>query len=147
MKPNTKRSRFPQYVIFVTNVRLSAQDGTGGLIRSICMPATNWITTTARPDHQPRTLRERGLREVKNLASRLLERGYLERNADVRAAFPMLLTVGDMLTRASRCLDSSMRSSLQRFWLTMPRPRSAKSNGCVLMRRRFRLKPQTGRSG
>ena len=53
MKPNTKRSRFPQYVIFVTNVRLSAQDGIGGVDQINLVPATNWITTTARATISP----------------------------------------------------------------------------------------------
>lgn len=100
MKPNTKRSRFPQYVIFVTNVRLSAQDGIGG-VDQINLYARNQLDHDyGSSDHQPRTLRERGLREVK-----IWHRDYLNAaissNADVRAAFPMLLTVGDILTRVS----------------------------------------------
>ena len=91
MKPNSKFCRF-RYVIFVTNVRLSAQDGTGGLIRSP-LSASDQIMIVGSPDGLPRTLRERGLREV-----RIWHRDYLNvlsrTIADVRAAFPMPLTVG-----------------------------------------------------
>lgn len=100
MKPNSKRSRFPQYVIFVTNVRLSAQDGTGGVDQINSFVRERLDHDYGSPDGLPRTLRGRGLREVK-----IWHRDYLNaaisNDADVRAAFPMLLTVGDVLTRAS----------------------------------------------
>jgi len=98
MKPGSRRQRFPQYVIFVTNARLSAEAGKGGVdqIREYIREQLNF--EHGADDDKPRTLRQRGLREV-----RVWHRDYLNAaistHADVRAAFPALLTVGDILTR------------------------------------------------
>lgn len=100
MKPNSKRSRFPQYVIFVTNARLSAEDGRGGVDQIRRYVRDQLDHEHSSDGDKPRTLRGRGLREVK-----IWHRDYLNaaisNHSDVRAAFPMLLTVGDILTRAT----------------------------------------------
>ncbi|MAS03480.1 MAG: hypothetical protein WCZ29_07935 [Mycolicibacterium vanbaalenii] len=100
MKPESKRGRFPEYVLFVTNARLSAEAGRGGVDQ-----IHRYVQAQLDHEHSsdgdlPRTLRGRGLRDVK-----IWHRDYLNaaisNDADVRAAFPMLLTVGDILTRAT----------------------------------------------
>lgn len=100
MKPNSRRSRFPQYVIFVTNARLSAEDSTGGVDQIRLFVRSQLDHEHGSGGDQPRTLRGRGLRDVK-----IWHRDYLNaaisNHADVRAAFPMLLTVGDILARAT----------------------------------------------
>jgi hypothetical protein len=65
MDHNSKRSRFPpDYLLFVTNVRLSADDATGGVdqIREFIAKQSD---RNHGPGSRPDTLRARGLRDVK----------------------------------------------------------------------------------
>lgn len=100
MRPGSRRGKFPRNVIFVTNARLSAEEGNGG-VDQIRTYIREQLDHEHQPDgDKPRTLRGRGLHEVE-----VWHRDYLNaaisNESDVRAAFPMLLTVGDILTRAA----------------------------------------------
>lgn len=65
MNPKSKRrQRFPQYLLVITNVRLSAADPGGG-IDVIRADLEKWLDREYDPkddDGKPRTLRRRGLR-------------------------------------------------------------------------------------
>ncbi len=97
MKPESRRSRFPNYLLIVTNVRLSSGDPAGGIdqldrLRKEC------LTRKYGPPDQPKTPRRRGLRDIK-----IWHRDYLNaaitQNRSIRHAFPALLTAGDILAR------------------------------------------------
>jgi hypothetical protein len=97
MRADSQRGRFPNYLIFVTNVRLTSQSGTGGIDR-INRLVSQRVEHNYGSDDRPDTPGSRGLRAVK-----VWHRDYLNarlsQHADIRAAFPALLTVGDLLTR------------------------------------------------
>jgi hypothetical protein len=72
MNPKSKRrQRFPQYLLVITNVRLSAADPGGG-IDVIRADFEKWLDREYDPkddDGKPRSLRRRGLREVPRCAA------------------------------------------------------------------------------
>ena len=84
MKADSKRARFPNYLLVVTNLRLTPADPGG--------------TGTER---SPRTLRSKGLREVW-VWHRNKVNNMLAGNSDVRQRFTPLVTVGDVLARIGR---------------------------------------------
>ncbi|MGH8546031.1 MAG: NACHT domain-containing protein, partial [Gammaproteobacteria bacterium] len=97
MDQNNKRSRFPDYLLFVTNVRLSADDSTGG-VDQIRQFIAKQLDRDHGTDGRPDTLRRRGLRDVKVWHRDSLN-SFISNNQSIRAAFPAILTVGDILTR------------------------------------------------
>ncbi|WP_199039984.1 NACHT domain-containing protein [Glycomyces salinus] len=105
MVPDSKRARFPQYIVFVTNVRLSAADPGGGIDKIDHFISEQLDHNFGDPE-KPDTLRRRGLRDAK-----VWHRDYLNSlisNQDaVRKAFPAILTVGDILERLES-LDGSL---------------------------------------
>jgi energy-coupling factor transporter ATP-binding protein EcfA2 len=104
MDENSRRSRFPNNIWFITNVRLSSGDPGGGadqIDRYIEGRLSHNYGTEARP----RTLRGRGLhthavwhRDTLNAA--------LTVEAGIRQAFPALLTAGDILARLEMMIAS-----------------------------------------
>src|SRR4051794_36218417 len=93
---DSKRGEFPQYLIFVTNARLSSVAGSGGIDQ-----INEFIQRRLRAQigGRPRdTLASRGLRAVK-VWHRDQVNALLTTNDSVRNAFKGLLTVGDLLTR------------------------------------------------
>ena len=97
MDRSNKRSRFPNYLLFVTNVRLSADDATGGVDQIRAFIAKQ-LDRNYGSDSRPDTLRTRGLRDVKVWHRDSLN-NLISNNQGIRAAFPAILTVGDILTR------------------------------------------------
>ena len=96
MSDTSKRGRFPQYIIFVTNVRLSSVAGTGGidsLNEAIRKRVHSWGTGSDR-----RSLKARGLRDWK-IWHRDQINALLNVEEGIRRAFPAMLTAGDILTR------------------------------------------------
>jgi hypothetical protein len=96
MRAGSKRGRFPDYVIFVTNARLSAERDIGGIDQ-----IRQYIASQLDHEHdveRDKTLRSRGLREVKVWHRDYLN-GLISGNDGIRAAFPALLTAGDILAR------------------------------------------------
>jgi len=92
----SKRGRFPQYIIFVTNVRLSSTAGTGG-IDSL----NELIRRRVRGDGKGgarRALQARGLRDWK-IWHRDQINALLTVEDGIRRAFPAMLTVGDLSAR------------------------------------------------
>ncbi|MFD6658569.1 NACHT domain-containing protein [Streptomyces parvus] len=87
----SKRSRLPDYLIFITNVDLSAVAKDGG-IDTVNRAVRKWITDDD-------TVKS-GLR-VKDFAIWHADqiRSMLDTNQEVRCAFPALLTAGDLLAK------------------------------------------------
>jgi hypothetical protein len=127
MDHNNKRSRFPDYLLFVTNVRLSADDATGGVdqIREFIAKQSD---RNHGPDSRPDTLRARGLRDVKVWHRDSLS-SLISSNQSIRAAFPAILTVGDILTRLQRCLAPSMQTTLPQSFGPMRKARFDMTGG------------------
>lgn len=92
----SKRGKFPQYIIFVTNVRLSSTGGTGGIDR-----VNELVRRRVHGDGGAgarRTLKARGLRDWK-IWHRDQINALLTAEDGIRRAFPAMLTAGDILTR------------------------------------------------
>jgi hypothetical protein len=95
MTPDSTGRRFPQYLLFVTNARLSAaQNGGVDEIQNYINAELTRIHDTNRSDQ---TLSDRGLRDVKVWHRDVLN-AMISQHQSIRAAFPALLTVGDVLT-------------------------------------------------
>jgi hypothetical protein len=97
MGPKTKRTPFPNYLLIVSNVRLSAPQG-GGVdqIRAYVEQELDRNHAAGKTD----TPRRRGLRAVRVWHRDTLN-ALISGNQSIRAAFPALLTVGDLLDRLS----------------------------------------------
>jgi hypothetical protein len=92
------RGRFPQYVIFVTNVRLSSVPGTGGIDR-----ISEYMRKRVHGDgtgSDRGALSKRGLRDWR-IWHRDQLNALLTVEEGIRRAFPAMLTVGDVLARVS----------------------------------------------
>lgn len=104
MDPKSKRQqRFPNYLLIVTNVRLSPNDPGGGVddIRTYVPELLDRKYDPSDDHGVPRTPRRRGLREV-----RVWHRDKLNtlvtQHADIRTRFAPLVTLGDLLARLER---------------------------------------------
>lgn len=104
MDPKSKRQqRFPNYLLIVTNVRLSPNDPGGG-VDDIRTYVTELLDREYDPsdDHgEPRTPRRRGLREVRVWHRDKLNT-LLTQHAGIRTRFAPLVTLGDLLARLER---------------------------------------------
>jgi hypothetical protein len=95
--PGSRRGRFPQYVIFVTNVRLTSVPESGGIdsvneyMRKRVHGGTAGIARRGQ-------LGKRGLRDWKTWHRDQLN-ALLTMEDGIRRAFPAMLTAGDVLTR------------------------------------------------
>lgn len=96
MDPSSRRGRLPQYLLIVTNVRLSSVPGSGGIDQINDYLSRRLIS--AAPGSKEDSLAARGLREVR-IWHRDQLNGLLAKYQGVRSAFKGLLTVGDILTR------------------------------------------------
>jgi len=97
MEFDSKRGRFPNNIIFVSNVRLSAIGQVGG-VDSIKLFLKTHLDYNYGTEKHPDSLRARGLR-----SARVWHRDYLNallsNHQSIRNAFPTLLTTGDILSR------------------------------------------------
>ncbi|WP_396912826.1 NACHT domain-containing protein [Mycolicibacterium sp.] len=104
MNPKSRRQqRFPNYLLVVSNARLSPNDPGGG-VDDIRKYVTDLLDREYDPpdDHgAPRTPRRRGLREVRVWHRDKLN-ALLVQNADIRTRFAPLVTLGDLLARLQR---------------------------------------------
>jgi energy-coupling factor transporter ATP-binding protein EcfA2 len=104
MDPKSRRQqRFPNYLLIVTNVRLSPTDPGGG-VDDIRKYVTDLLDREYDPpdDHgAPRTPRRRGLREIRVWHRDKLNT-LLTQHAGIRTRFAPLVTVGDLLARLER---------------------------------------------
>ncbi len=98
---SSKRSPFPRYMIFVTNVRLSSVPNAG--VDAINNHIRERLDTPWMGESR-NTLRKRGLHDWR-IWHRDQLNGLLTVNGDVRRAFKGLLTVGDLLTRLGELSD------------------------------------------
>ena len=114
MSEGSKRGQFPQYIVFVTNVRLSSAAGTGGIdsinevirkrIHRIYEGEKLWLQKAEHQkreqedDERPKTLEARGLRGWK-IWHRDQINALLNVEEGIRRAFPAMLTAGDILAR------------------------------------------------
>lgn len=96
MDTKSKRDRFPQYVLFITNVRLSAEVATGGVDQ--IQAYVDELVRDHGAGNNVDTPSKRGLRAVKVWHRDKLN-ALIANNQSIRAAFPAILTVGDVLTR------------------------------------------------
>jgi hypothetical protein len=94
----SKRGRFPQYVIFVTNARLTSVPSTGG-IDSV----NDYIRKRVHGDNTDSSLGELGKRGLRDwrIWHRDQLNALLTTEDGIRRAFPAMLTVGDVLARMS----------------------------------------------
>jgi hypothetical protein len=96
MSETSKRGRFPRYIVFVTNVRLSSASGTGGIDT-----LNELISKRVQGDTEGnprRNLKSRGLRGWK-IWHRDQINALLTVEDGIRRAFPAMLTTGDLLER------------------------------------------------
>ncbi|MEA5362785.1 hypothetical protein VA596_24830 [Amycolatopsis sp., V23-08] len=95
MNVKRHRGKFPDHILFVTNVRLSAAvDGGVDRIREFLVQELDRSHASGKKD----TPRMRGLREIRVWHRDTLN-ALISNHRDVRSAFPALLTVGDLLER------------------------------------------------
>lgn len=107
MKADSRRTQFPQYLLAITNVRLSAGDPGGG-IDELREEIDKRLAHDYEPKSKgnPRTLRRRGLRDVKVWHRDKLNT-LVTNNASARTRFAPLLALGDVLARIER-LDQAL---------------------------------------
>lgn len=96
MNPNSKRRKFPHYLLFVTNVRLSSAAGSGGIdsINEFMREQVHGETGGALQG----PLGKRGLRDWQ-IWHRDKLNALLTIGDGVRRAFPALLTAGDVVAQ------------------------------------------------
>ena len=97
MEPDSPRSRFPNNLLIVTNVRLSSGDPAGG-IDQVDRFAAECLDRNYGPPDRPKTPRSRGLRDIKFWHRDYLNAAITDSDS-IRHAFPALLTAGDILAR------------------------------------------------
>ncbi|MCV7253394.1 hypothetical protein H7J86_14580 [Mycobacterium hackensackense] len=97
MKAESKRSRFPNYLLVITNVRLTPADP-GGTMHKLEAWLAKKLVHNYGKGRSPRTLRSKGLREIR-VWHRNKINNALTGNASVRQRFTPLITVGDVLAR------------------------------------------------
>jgi hypothetical protein len=96
VRDDSSRGAVPDYLIFVTNVRLSSVPGTGGIDR---VHGHVWERRRRALDKKGRdSLAARGLRDVK-IWHRDQINGLLTKYQGIRQGFKGLLTVGDLVAR------------------------------------------------
>ena len=100
MDPDSRRSRFPRYLLVITNVRLSPADPGGG-IDTLRDALDKRLKHNYGTGEEPRTLGGRGLLEVKVWHRDKLNT-LVTNNESVRKRFGPLLTPGDVLARVGR---------------------------------------------
>lgn len=95
MREDSRRGRFPEYIVFITNVRLSSVSGTGGIdaLEEIIRKRLNEHDSASQT-----SLADRGLKGWK-LWHRDQINALLTVHNSIRNAFPAMLTAGDVLTR------------------------------------------------
>lgn len=98
MSDDSRRGQLPQYVVFVTNARLSSVSGTGGIDQINSFISQRIADSRIGSDGKPDSLRARGMRAGKVWHRDQLN-GLLTAFDGVRTAFKGLLTVGDILAR------------------------------------------------
>lgn len=103
MKPESRRSRFPNNLLIVTNVRLSSGDPIGG-IDQVGRLVDECLDRKYGPRDRPKTPRGRGLRHIKVWHRDYLNAAITESDS-IRHAFPALLTAGDILARIRQLTD------------------------------------------
>lgn len=86
--PESRRGRIPEYLVFVTNVRLSSVAGSGGIDKLDAFMS----------ERKAETLAKKGFKGWK-IWHRDQLNGLLTINDSIRHAFPAMLTVGDVLNR------------------------------------------------
>jgi len=104
MDPKSKRvQRFPNYLLVITNVRLSPGDPGGGLdeIRDYLEKMLVREYDPTDDSGTPRTPRRRGLREVRVWHRDKLNT-LLTQHDGIRKRFAPLITLGDLLARLER---------------------------------------------
>lgn len=97
MDPQSKRTQFPEYLLVITNVPLSAADPGGG-IDELRAEIQRWLGERQVPPGEPPSLRSRGLRDVKVWHRDKLNT-LVTNNASARSRFAPLMTLGDILVR------------------------------------------------
>lgn len=104
MDPKSKRQqRFPNYLLIISNVRLSPNDPGGG-VDEIKKFVTNLLDRPYEPPEGPgvaRTPRSRGLREIRVWHRDKLNT-LLTQHEGIRKRYAPLLTLGDLLARLDR---------------------------------------------
>ncbi|WP_337824693.1 NACHT domain-containing protein [Amycolatopsis sp. A1MSW2902] len=97
MARNSGRDGFPDYLLFVTNVRLSATPGGG--VDTITKYVLEELDR-GHPFDRSDTPRSRGLKDIR-IWHRDTLNAIISSNQGVRAAFPALLTIGDIIARVN----------------------------------------------
>jgi len=96
-RQSTSRGETPNYLLFVTNVRLSGVAGTGGLDTLRAFVEEQRTASIGLSDGKD-TLAKRGLREVR-IWHRDDLTAMIDAHSDIRSAYKGLLTVGDLAAR------------------------------------------------
>ncbi|OBI65122.1 hypothetical protein A5667_27430 [Mycolicibacterium fortuitum] len=100
MDPDSKRTQFPEYLLVVTNIKLTPADP-GGTMQKLADHLAGRMAHNYGDNRRERTLRSRGLRAIKVWHRNKLNT-LLTYNSDARRRFAPLITVGDVLARIDR---------------------------------------------
>lgn len=95
MSAKSQRGRFPEYLLFVTNTRLSAVERVGGIDQ-----IRDYLEAELDRQHgtDDVTPRQRGMRAAKVWHRDTLN-ALISNHSSIRDAFPAILTIGDILAR------------------------------------------------
>jgi hypothetical protein len=115
MDPESKRTQFPQNLLIVTNIRLTPADP-GGTMRKWDAYRTERLDFNYGTNRSPKTLRSRGLRNIK-LWHRNKLNNVVTNNASARQRFLPLITVGDVLARIDRLPGSIPKEMLTKLFV------------------------------
>ncbi|MBN7498160.1 NACHT domain-containing protein [Mycobacteroides abscessus] len=97
MNPETKRTQFPAYLLIITNIKLTPADP-GGTMQRLNIYIDSQLDHKYGIGKQAKTLRDRGLREIKVWHRNKLN-SLLTNNSSIRQRFTPLISVGDIIER------------------------------------------------
>jgi hypothetical protein len=115
MDPESKRTKFPENLLLVTNVRLTPADP-GGTMQKWDRYRNERLDNNYGVNRNIKTLRSRGLRNIKIWHRNKLT-NLVTNNSSVRQRFYPLITVGDVLARVDRLPGSVPKEMLTKLFV------------------------------
>ena len=115
MDPESKRTQFPNYLLVVTNIRLTPADP-GGTMQKLSSYLERQLNHNYGTNRRVRTPHSRGLRAVKVWHRNKLN-SLVTNNSSARQRFSPLITVGDVLARLDRLPGSIPKEMLAQLFV------------------------------